>query len=154
MSVRFEMCFDVAGYQEWLLAQDMAGAYRFPSLDQPGWQGSAVYELGHQFLFTQGNDVDAMVLQGRLVMILVGVLLGALVYAVGLQLYGPVGATVSLVAYAFNPHILAHARLMTSDLITALFFLASVWALWSMLQRLTALRLLLSALAVTGLLRI
>ena len=51
----------------------VVGAYRFPSLDQPGWQGSAVYEMGHQFLFTQGNDVDAMVLQGRLVMILVGV---------------------------------------------------------------------------------
>ncbi len=130
----------------------VVAAYHFPPLDQPAWQSSEVYEMGHQFLFTQGNDVDAMVLQGRLVMILVGVLLGALVYAVGLQLYGPVGATVSLVAYAFNPHILAHARLMTSDLITALFFLASVWALWGMLQRLTTLRLLLSSLAVTGLL--
>lgn len=29
MSVRFEMCFDVGGYQEWLVEQDMAGAYRF-----------------------------------------------------------------------------------------------------------------------------
>jgi hypothetical protein len=85
-------------------------------------------------------------------MILVGVGLGALVYAVGRRLYGPVGATVSLVAYAFNPQILAHARLMTSDLMSALFFLASVWALWGMLQRLTTLRLLLSALAVSGLL--
>jgi hypothetical protein len=29
MSVRFEMCFDVASYQEWLVEQDMAPAYRF-----------------------------------------------------------------------------------------------------------------------------
>ena len=29
MSIRFEMCFDVAGYQRWLPEQDMAGAYRF-----------------------------------------------------------------------------------------------------------------------------
>ena len=29
MSLRFEMCFDVGGYQEWLVEQDMAGAYRF-----------------------------------------------------------------------------------------------------------------------------
>ncbi len=29
MSLRFEMCFDVAGYQEWLVEQDMAPAYRF-----------------------------------------------------------------------------------------------------------------------------
>ncbi len=130
----------------------LAGGHRFPSLAQPAWQGSRVYEMGHQFLFTQGNDVAAMVLQGRLLMILVGALLGALVYAVGLRLYGPVGATLSLVAYAFNPHMLAHARLMTSDLITALFFLASVWALWNLLQRLTTKRLLLSALAMTGLL--
>ena len=29
MSVRFEMCFDIGGYQEWLLQQDMRPAYRF-----------------------------------------------------------------------------------------------------------------------------
>jgi hypothetical protein len=29
MSARFEMCFDVEGYQTWLLEQDMSGAYRF-----------------------------------------------------------------------------------------------------------------------------
>jgi hypothetical protein len=29
LSLRFEMCFDVAGYQEWLPEQDMTGAYRF-----------------------------------------------------------------------------------------------------------------------------
>ena len=29
MSIRFEMTFDVAGYQSWLLDQDMADAYRF-----------------------------------------------------------------------------------------------------------------------------
>jgi hypothetical protein len=29
MSVRFEMCFDVDGYQKWLVDQDMSGAYRF-----------------------------------------------------------------------------------------------------------------------------
>lgn len=29
MSIRFEMSFDVAGYQDWLLTQDMSDAYRF-----------------------------------------------------------------------------------------------------------------------------
>lgn len=29
MSIRFEMTFDVSGYQQWLPEQDMAGAYRF-----------------------------------------------------------------------------------------------------------------------------
>jgi len=29
MSVRFEMCFDVAGYQTWLVDQDMTSAYAF-----------------------------------------------------------------------------------------------------------------------------
>ena len=100
------------------------GDYRFPSLDQPAWQESEVYQIGHQFLFTQGNDVDAMVLHGRLLMILVGVLLGLVVYVVGRRLFGPVGATISLTAYAFNPHMPAHTRLMTSDLMATLFFLS------------------------------
>ena len=29
MSIRFEMCFDVASYQEWLLHEDMTGAYHW-----------------------------------------------------------------------------------------------------------------------------
>ena len=29
MSLRFEMCFDVAGYQEWLVDQDLTPSYRF-----------------------------------------------------------------------------------------------------------------------------
>jgi hypothetical protein len=29
MSIRFEMCFDVAGYQEWFLEQDMSSTYRY-----------------------------------------------------------------------------------------------------------------------------
>lgn len=128
------------------------GPYRFPALDQPAWQGSQVYEMGHQFLFTQGNDVDGMVLRGRLVVILLGIGLGAAVYAIGRSLYGPTGGTVSLAAYAFNPHMLAHARLMTSDLTVALFFLLSVWAIWALLQRATPLRLLASCLATAALL--
>ncbi len=29
MSIRFEMCFDVAGYQEWMVEQDMGPSYRW-----------------------------------------------------------------------------------------------------------------------------
>ena len=29
LSIRFELCFDVSGYQSWLVEQDMAPAYRF-----------------------------------------------------------------------------------------------------------------------------
>ena len=64
------------------------GPYRFPDLNQPAWQGSEVYQLGHQFFYTLGNDVDAMVLRGRSMMILVGVLLGIAVYAVSRRLFG------------------------------------------------------------------
>jgi hypothetical protein len=128
------------------------GPYRFPALDQGAWQRSEVYEMGHQFLFTLGNDVDGMVLRGRLVVILLSAGLGAAVYAIGRRLYGPVGATVSLAAYSFDPNMLAHARLMTSDLTVAVFFLLSVWAIWALLQRVTPLRLLASCLATAALL--
>ena len=115
----------------------VAGGFTFPRLDQPGWTASNVYVMGDQFLYYSGNDADTMLGRGRAVMALLGVALGALVYAWSRRLVSPAGAWVSLVLFVFSPTLLAHGPLVTSDMAAALFFTAATWAIWVVLHRVT-----------------
>ena len=75
--------------------------------------------------------------RGRAVMALLGVALGALVYAWSRRLVSPAGAWVSLVLFVFSPTLLAHGPLVTSDMAAALFFTAATGAIWVVLHRVT-----------------
>ncbi len=109
----------------------------FPRLDQQAWTTSNVYAIGDQFFYSSGNDADTLLRRSRAVMALVGVALGALVYAWARRLISPGGAWVSLVLFVFSPTLLAHGPLVTSDVAAALFFTAAVGAVWVALHRLT-----------------
>ncbi len=109
----------------------------FPRLDQQAWTTSNVYAIGDQFLYSSGNDADTLLRRSRAVMALLGVALGALVYAWARRLISPAGAWVSLVLFVFSPTLLAHGPLVTSDIAAALFFTAAVGAVWVALHRVT-----------------
>ena len=115
------------------------GGASFPRIDQPAWTGSNVYAIGDQFLYFSGNDADAMLNRGRMVMALVGVALGALVFVWAGRLVSPAAAWVSLLLFVFSPTLLAHGPLVTSDMAAALFFTAAVGAMWITLHRVTPL---------------
>ena len=126
------------------------GRASFPSLDQPAWTGSNVYVLGDKFLYFSGSDADTLVGRGRAVMALVGVALGALVYAWAGRLVSPAGAWVSVVLFVFSPTLLAHGPLVTSDVTAALFFTAAAGALWRAMHRVTAATVAASAVLAAG----
>ena len=138
--------------QRWVALPVHLGEFRFPPLEPPDWPASAVYELGHRFLFGVGNDPESMLRRGRAMTLLLTLALGVAVYAWSRHLFGRVGGFVSLTLYAFNPHVLAHGALMTSDVAASLFFLVALRAIGRLLERLTPARLLASVAAVSGLL--
>jgi hypothetical protein len=111
------------------------GGASFPSLTQPAWTTSNVYAMGDQFLYFSGNDADTILRRGRTTMALLGVALGALVYAWASRLVSPAGAWVSLALFVFSPTFLAHGPLVTSDMASALFFTAATGAIWIVLHR-------------------
>ena len=118
------------------LAAVLGGA-SFPSLTQPAWSTSNVYAMGDQFLYFSGNDATTILRRGRTAMALLGVALGALVYAWASRLVSPAGAWVSLALFVFSPTFLAHGPLVTSDMASALFFTAATGAMWIVLHRVT-----------------
>jgi len=122
----------------------------FPRLDQPAWTTANVYVIGDQFLYSSGNDAATLLGRGRMLMGLVGVVLGGLVYAWASRLISRPAGFLSLVLFVFSPTLLAHGPLVTSDTMAALFFTAAVGALWALLQQITPVTILGSAVLVAG----
>ncbi len=69
------------------------------------------------YLFTNRNriSVDRLIDGPRVMIILLGLALGFLIWLWALQLWGEPAAWAALVAYAFNPAMLAFSHLVTTD---------------------------------------
>lgn len=125
--------------------------YRFPSVESDTWRTADAYGIGDQWFYRSGNDATAMVRRGRAVSGLLAVALGALVWWWSRQLFGPVAGMVSLLVCVLDPTILANGALMASDTAVAFFLAASSLAVWRVLQRVSAGRVLVCGLALGGL---
>ncbi len=139
--------------QRWATLPLLLGDYRFPSLNQPDWLRSQVFDLGHEFFYELGNDPDEMLWRSRMMIVLLGIALGWLIYEWSRRLFGREGGLVSLGIYAFSPTMLANSRLATSDIAVALMFTASLASLWMTLHHISVRRMLISGL-VMGLLAV
>lgn len=135
----------------WAAMPWLAEPARLPRFDTVSWRESRLFEYGPQFFYGVGNDVMAMLQRSRMLVAAMSVLLGLAVFAWARALFGVGGGLLSLAVYAFSPTVLAHARLVTTDLVVSAFFLFSAATVWAVLQRVTGLRMLASGLALAGL---
>ncbi|MFZ2656737.1 MAG: glycosyltransferase family 39 protein [Victivallales bacterium] len=103
----------------------------------------------YDFLYKAGNNPNRIFMLGKTMIVLLSLLLGLLVYFWSKKIFGIEGAALSLLLYAFCPTVLAHSRLVTSDIAAALGFIASAWAIWYMLEKITVPRLLLASLCLS-----
>ena len=71
----------------------------------------------------------------RLMTSLCSLILATIVYLWSRSLYGPFGGGLSLLLYAFSPNLLAHSRLITTDLFATLTITASLYSFWAFLNR-------------------
>jgi 4-amino-4-deoxy-L-arabinose transferase-like glycosyltransferase len=122
-----------------------------PKMDNDVWRRSALGAVGVDFFYHVGNDCDAMLLRGRAMNALFGVALGTLVFTCARRLMGTGAAFVSLVLFALCPTMLANGAVISSDMAAALFYFASILALWRVVQVVSWRTLLVSTLAMSGL---
>jgi len=110
-------------------------------LDGPGRGGMGAPALSRTFLY-RDNDADALLYPARGMTVILGVLLGALLFHWALELFGFVPATAVLALYTFSPGVLAHSRLVTTDVGASLLFFAACYFLWRCCRRLSPAALL------------
>ena len=76
------------------------------------------------------RDPAARLVPARSAVLILGVLLALVVYAWARELFGPAAGLLALALAVTCPTLLAHARLVTTDLPAALGFTATAWLVW------------------------
>ena len=124
----------------------------FHSFIEPDWDcGSRLTSKIDSFaagnLFLAQNDVYKIVVPARLAAALMSLLLAALVFLASGEMFGRAEALVALALLAFEPNLIAHGSLVTTDMaITAATF-AAVYALYRYRNNPNVVRLLSAGLA-------
>lgn len=114
----------------------------FPAMPPDLPQGSAMIVIGHRFFYESGNDPAAMLTVGRGLMAGIGAALVGLIWWWSRRLGGPKTGLVAAGLAAFCPTLLAHGGLVMSDITLSFFLLLTLTLYWSLLRRVTPVRLL------------
>ncbi len=105
-------------------------------LDHPAWQTAMTDDFCDAFLWQANPNIAIrMVLLGRLPIMALGVLLGAVVFRWTRDLLGVRAGLLALALYAFDPNLIAHSRLSTTDLGLTATMTIAMWRLWAWLEK-------------------
>ena len=85
------------------------------------------FDLGNEFLYKSNNNPLSIIFFSRLPMILLTLLLGAFLFFWTRKLLGNGAALAVLALFAFSPSFLAHGRLVTTDVASALGILVALY---------------------------
>jgi hypothetical protein len=108
--------------------------------------GKLEWPVGVNIIHDDG--ADRVMFWGRLPFILLGGLLGALIYWWGRELVGSAAALGALFLYALDPTMVAHSGLVTTDVGVTAFEVLFLFALWRYIQQPDWRRLVLCGLAL------
>lgn len=100
------------------------------------WIGAGQFFYSNKFLY-DWNKGDRLLNASRFMIVLLGILLGALVFLWARQLYGFIAAVIVLIFYMLEPNILAHASLVTTDFAITCFAFGIFYFTWRTTRRLT-----------------
>ena len=73
------------------------------------------WDFGRYFLYQAGNPAEKMIFWSRIPMILILILLGFYVFKWARELFGNCAALLALFFFSFSPTLIAHGRLVTTD---------------------------------------
>ncbi len=101
----------------------------FP-VDDPSWTTdvNGQWEAGWHFIYHDGNNANQVIFWSRLPVLLLAIVFGAVFYWFVSRRFGIAVGLLAVFFYALEPNIIAHARLVTTDLGAAAFmFMAFIF---------------------------
>lgn len=98
------------------------------------WKQGAEWIFGQQFFFEANPNADQLVFWARMPMVFVAMLLGFYIFKWASELYGRMAGYTALILYTFNPLVLGHAGLVTTDIGVAAFIFITLYYLWKFCQ--------------------
>jgi 4-amino-4-deoxy-L-arabinose transferase-like glycosyltransferase len=106
------------------------------------------YLGGRDWLEHNDGGAQRLVFRMRLAAALLAIALSLVIFFAAREWFGATAALVALTLAVFDPNLLAHSGLVTTDLGAALFFLAAIYAFYRYIQRPGLVRLLIAGVAV------
>jgi len=91
--------------------------------------------LSYLLFFHNQISMERILYSCRFMVVVLGACVALLVFAWAKRLYGTGPALVSFLLCIFSPNMMAHSRLMTTDIGIALFYFLSCFLLWLWLQK-------------------
>jgi len=111
--------------------------------DQVQVNGKYGWLLANQWLFSS-NDAERLFLLAKIQMVLLGGLLGLVIFFWTRELHGLHAAFAALVLYVLDPNILAHSALVHTDIPFSLALFTGTYFLWRTLREMTWLNCLMT----------
>lgn len=93
------------------------------------------WECGWEFIYRLGNDADKILLLTRIPVLILALLLGLFIYRWSRELWGWKVGLVCLFFYALSPNILAHSRLVTTDLGACATFFFAIYYFYKFIKK-------------------
>jgi hypothetical protein len=123
--------------QRWAALPMLVTKPNAPAWAGKAWTSADVWWFGREIFFHAHNDVQALLLKGRGMILMFGIALVTVVYWWSRALFGATGGLLSLGFAVFCPHLLAHSALITSDIAVTLGFMLALATWWRLCHRIT-----------------
>src|SRR5580704_520573 len=90
------------------------------------------YFDGRDFIFGNGGEAEAdrIIFRARMAAATLSLLLGALVFLAGREMFGDVAGLFALALVVFEPNLIAHGAYVTTDMGVSCFMFATIYALY------------------------
>ncbi len=109
--------------------------YRLPFTPDPQhWRNQDSYLIGQDFLFRSIFAADHMLFLSRLPNLFLGSLLVTLIGWWAYRLWGARAAMLAMALACFDPNLVAHSSLVTTDVGATLFIFLTVYLLWEYIR--------------------
>lgn len=102
------------------------------------WEARA---FGEDLMYKLGNNADQILGLARFPAVIITMLLGLSVFIIATRLWGKKGGFLSLLLFVFDPLILAHGHLVTTDIAASFGYIMTLYLLWVFLNKRTAINL-------------
>ncbi len=134
----------------WCALPLLLARQQWPPQDAPSWETAHVWSFGREWLFKY-NDGERLVQIGRCMMVILYAVTCLAIYATARRLFGGGPALLALALAVFSTTMLAHGRLITTDMPVTLMFLLTLLAVSRLLRGVTMGRLLITGVSLGAL---
>jgi hypothetical protein len=120
---------------------------QFRAMNEPPWEcGSKMTSKPDSFTyggrFLVANGVDGVLIQTRLFVALLSLFLAAMVFLAAWEMFGRAEALVALALFAFEPSLIGHGSVVTTDMAISATAFAAVYALYRFCRKASRLNFL------------